>query len=251
MKKTFTLLLLASATFVSAQSIHIYYHKVDVTGQTIVIPAQKGNDAEADLALTNTTNAAISYTVSRTLQTPLDACAQVYFCTGLQCYGPDDGVTWTAPDTVEIKANQTLPDPNIPNTFGVAAHYGVCENSCSDLKVKYKVYKVNAGTNDTATVTINYSCTAGVEEENAFGSLSNAYPNPATSGFSVDYSMPVFTKSLIEVVDVLGKKVIEFPLQKSTGTAMINTSSLPSGVYFYTLIVGNQRTATKRLIISE
>lgn len=251
MKKTFTLLLLASATFASAQSIHIYYHKDDVTGKTIVVPAQKNKDIEADLSLTNTTNSLIKYTVSRTLQSNLDACSSVYFCTGLQCYGPDDSPTWVAPDTIEIKANQTLPDPNIPNTFGIAAHYGVCENSCSDLKVLYKVYKVDAGSKDTATVLIHYSCTAGVDEESALGTLSNAYPNPATSRFSVNYSMPVFSKSQIEVFDLYGKKVIEFPLQRSEGTAVVNTSGLASGVYFYRLMVGNQQAATKRLIISE
>lgn len=251
MKKTFTLLLLASATFASAQSIHIYYHKDDVTGKTIVVPAQKGKDIEADLSLTNTTNSLISYTVSRKLQTPLDACAMVYFCTGLQCYGPDDSPLWIAPDTIEIKPKQTLPDPNIPNTFGIAAHYAACENSCSDLKVLYKVYKVDAGSNDTATVLVHYSCTAGVDDETALGTLSNAYPNPATNSFSVDYAMPVFSKSQIELYDLYGKKVMEFPLQRSEGTATINTSSLAPGVYFYRLMVGTQQAATRRLVISE
>jgi hypothetical protein len=253
MKKTLTtILLFASATLAFGQSIHIKNHdtNADVTGQTITIKVDKGTKSALELALTNTTSNKLEYVVARTILNPPlpDTCGGLYFCTGVKCYGPVFDTQWESPDTSVLKPNETL--PNSDTTYGIAAHYDVCDNVCNNLTVLYTVYLANKKT-DYATVTIKYTCSTGIREEQALGSLSNAYPNPATSSFSVDYSMPVFTKSQIELYDLFGKKLIELPLQKNEGTAIINTSSLAPGVYFYTLMVGTQRAETKRLIISE
>lgn len=259
MKKTLTTaLLLTSATFSFGQSIHILYEQTDVTNKTITVPAMMDENVIAELSLQNTTGDKIDYQVNRTIKNPpLAACASLYFCTGVQCYGPSSAVTWTPNDAgSSIGPHAVLPDPNthpdsLP-TYGISAHYEVCPEECNDLQVLYRVYKTASGTSDTAFVTINYSCSTGITEENAtLGSLSNAYPNPANNSFTVNYSMPVFSKSEIVLYDLFGKKIMETPLTAKEGKITINTSSLAPGVYFYSLLVNNQTAKSKRLVISE
>lgn len=252
MKKTLTTILLVSATFAFGQSIHILHDNVDVTGKSISVPVHKDFEFVTELALKNTTSGNIDYQVNRTiLNPPLDDCSNILFCTGVQCYGPSNDITWTPADAGStINANETL--PNGPNTYGIAAHYNVCETACADLNVLYRVYKTTAGSKDTAYVTIKYTCSNGITEQNAtLGSLSDAYPNPAGANFSVNYAMTTFSKSEIAIYDLFGKKLMETQLPRAEGTITINTSSLTPGVYFYTLLVNNERAATKRLIISE
>jgi hypothetical protein len=253
MKKTLTsILLFASATLALGQSIHIKNHATgeDVTGKTIAIPVNKGTASILELALTNTTGNELKYIVKRVILNPpmSDNCGELYFCTGSKCYIHDPATEWESPDTIILQPYETLPNDTI--AYGIAAHYDVCPSACADLNVLYTVYLVDKST-DFATVTLKYTCSIGIYEESALGKLSNAYPNPASSSFSVDYSMPVFTKSQIEVYDLFGKKLMESSLQKNEGTAIINASSLTPGVYFYSLMVGNQRATTKRLVISE
>lgn len=252
MKKTLTsILLFASATIAFGQSIHILHDNVDVTAKEITVPVYKNNEFVTELALKNTTGGDVDYKVSRTiLNPPFDPCSYILYCTGIICYGPNNDITFSPPDISTIKANETL--PNGPNTYGIAAHYSVCETACADLNVLYRVYNTAAGSKDTATVKIKYTCTNGITEENpALGSLSNAYPNPTNNGFTVKYAMKTFSQSEIAVYDLFGKKVIETKLPKAEGTITINTSSLAPGVYYYSLVVNNQRATTKRLVISE
>lgn len=254
MKRTLTtVLLFASASLAFAQSIVIKNHKTheDVTGKTINVTVDKGDKSALELSITNKTDKNLEYLVSRTILNPpmSEDCGGLYFCTGIACYGPVADTHWESPDTSVLKPFQTLPDSD--TTYGIAAHYDVCPDACADLTVTYRVYLADNKA-DFSLVTIKYTCATGIREENAtLGTLSNAYPNPANSNFSVDFNMPSFARSQIEVCDLFGKKLIEFPLQKNAGTATINTSSLTPGIYFYTLMVGNQRAVTKRLIISE
>jgi hypothetical protein len=253
MKKTVTTALFSVITmFIFGQSIHILNDKTDVTNGTITVTVTKGMRSIIDLSIVNKTAARISYQVNRTiLNPPMDPCGGLYFCTGVQCYGPNTAVTWTPTDTgSSIGANATLPDG--PDTYGVAAHYDVCEDACAELQVKYRVYRTTAGTKDTAYVTIKYTCSSGIDENReSLGSLSNAYPNPASTEFSLNYKLNVSGKSEIVIYDIFGKKVQETMLPKNEGTICINTSLLTPGVYLYALLVNGQAAATKQLVITR
>ncbi len=261
MKKIFTTaLLFVSATCLFGQSIHILKDKVDVTNGIINIPVTKGDASVTELALENKTGVKVDYQVNRTILNPpmsADKCAGLYFCTGVQCYGPQKAINWTPKDAgSSIGAYATLPDPHPDTTqlptYGISAHYDICEDACADLYVLYRVYKTAAGSKDTAYVTIKYTCTNGIDEHASnLGSLSNAYPNPACTDFSLNYQMNVSGKGQIFLYDIFGKKVMETVLPKSEGTVIINTSSLTPGVYFYTMLINGQAVSTKQLVITR
>jgi hypothetical protein len=254
MKKIFTTAIFSVFTMlVFGQSIHILQDKTDVTNGIITVPVTKGLRSITDLSIVNKTATRFTYQVNRTILNPPmnDTCGGLYFCTGVQCYGPNPSTHWTPADTgSSIGANETLPSDS--GTYGVAAHYDVCADACADLYVLYRVYKTKAGTKDTAYVTIKYTCSNGIDENaGSLGSLSNAYPNPACTDFSLNYQVNVSGKSVLAIHDIFGKEIMETVLPKNEGTIRINTSSLAPGVYLYTLLINGQAAATKQLVITR
>lgn len=251
MKKTIVCtFLMLSSIVVFGQSIHIFDHNKDVTNTTVVVPIAKGENALADLSLLNTTAKDLNYQVNRTILNPPfdDACASLFFCTGTQCYSPNSSINWTGPYIDLIRANEKLPSDS--GTTGIAAHYDVCETTCADLKVLYRVYPTDGNAKDTAYVTIHYSCATSITEENtSLGSLSDAYPNPSSNGFSVNYTLSASGKNELVLYDLFGKKHMEISLERNQGSIHLNTTSLSAGVYFYSLIVNGQRAATKQVVI--
>ncbi|HET6226719.1 MAG TPA: T9SS type A sorting domain-containing protein [Bacteroidia bacterium] len=247
MKKVAQVFLLVVIPMISfGQSIHILHNNEDLTNKSITVPVYKDTDFTTEFSLQNTATDNGVYQVNRTILDPsIDDCSLLMFCTGTQCYPPSDKITWTPSDKgFTIYANTTLPDY-------LLAHYTICETACKDLNVLYRVYRTASGTKDTAYLTIKYSCIVGIEEERELVKLSDAYPNPATSDFSVNYFFNTPAQAYIELTDALCRKIIEKPLIKNETLININTSQLSPGVYFYTLIIDNKRIKTKRLIINE
>jgi hypothetical protein len=249
MKRIFTLILaVTSLTAAFGQSIKIFKGTDDVTNKTITLPVSAYMTAETFLSLVNTTSSKINYNISRTINNGAmvdDSCAELSFCTGATCYPPHSDIYWAAPNPGTIDGYQTLKD-----AAGVTAHYTTCPDHCRDLYVTYNVYKTDAGSKDTAKVTIQYTCTTGIHEEKAASAfISDAYPNPVSTDFSVSYHMNSFANSQITITDILGKRVKEVKLTEKEGTVTINTTQLREGIYFYSLIVNNQVTATKKIVI--
>jgi|SRR3954463_14708830 hypothetical protein len=253
MKKTFTTItLIFAAITMVGQSLHLFSNKSDVTNGIITVPVVPGQSAETQLSILNTTNDSIHYQVNRTILNPPindDSCTALYFCAGITCYSPNTAITWT-PKTapISIKAHGSMPDGN--GTYGVFAHYDICEDACNDLYIRYRIYNTAANTSDTAFVEIRYTCSNGIETHSKKeGSISDAYPNPSSTTFSINYQMKESSKGQLIMRDIIGKEVQSINLVDREGRININTSQLPAGIYFYSLLVGNTTVATKKVII--
>lgn len=86
--------------------------------------------------------------------------------------------------------------------------------------------------------------------ENTF-LLNQNTPNPAQDITTINYSLTSNSLVSFSIIDISGKKVITLiEGAKSAGahSIKINTSSLPSGAYFYTISV-NGNEATRKMII--
>ena len=80
----------------------------------------------------------------------------------------------------------------------------------------------------------------------------NNYPNPATVSTKIQYSVVENGQVTVRVYDVVGKEVSTLVNEnKSKGTYELNynTSTLQSGLYFYTMTVNNKLIATQKLIV--
>lgn len=90
----------------------------------------------------------------------------------------------------------------------------------------------------------------GIENLADRASLSSAYPNPASTEASFNYSVEEGVSAYILVRNVLGATVKEIQVTGS-GVARISTLDLSEGVYFYSMVVNGKTQSTRKLVVSH
>ena len=144
------------------------------------------------------------------------------------------------------------------------------DNHAADLKLTYDpkgieenasaVYKVyqdndsdgeNDDPNNDIIFTIKYvykSTGAGVDELKMNENLL-AYPNPANSNVNILFNTS--EKAEIVLYNIVGEKVRSYTVTPESHKINIETSNLPVGTYFYSMVSDTKITATKRLVIKR
>jgi len=82
--------------------------------------------------------------------------------------------------------------------------------------------------------------------------LGQNVPNPARDNTKIEYTLKNSANVTIDVYDITGKKVMSMVEgKKSAGThnAVINTSKIDNGVYYYTLTADNVKLSKKMTVI--
>ena len=78
-------------------------------------------------------------------------------------------------------------------------------------------------------------------------SLSVPRPNPATTQCVIAYKLADVNGKIV-LSDSRGAVLNEISLKEKTGEILLNTSNLSPGVYFYTLVSGERKLITRKLI---
>ncbi|MDO9154871.1 MAG: C10 family peptidase [Paludibacter sp.] len=80
--------------------------------------------------------------------------------------------------------------------------------------------------------------------------LSQNTPNPFDNESTIEYFVPESAKdSRIIIVDIFGRTVRNLFINKNDNQIRISNGMLIKGIYFYTLIVDNQKIETRKMII--
>jgi hypothetical protein len=82
--------------------------------------------------------------------------------------------------------------------------------------------------------------------------LDQNYPNPFNPGTAISYQLSAVSVVTLKVYDVLGKEVGTLAnevQQPGVHSLRWDGSSFPSGVYFYSLMAGNNFSTKKMLLI--
>ncbi|MCU7490909.1 MAG: T9SS type A sorting domain-containing protein [Ignavibacteria bacterium] len=83
-------------------------------------------------------------------------------------------------------------------------------------------------------------------------SLSQNYPNPFNPSTTINYSIPESRMVTLKVYDMLGKEVSTLLNEYKTAgnhSVQFNASSLPSGIYIYTIQAGAFRDSKKLMLL--
>lgn len=243
MKKTLLsfvigLLLLSSA---QAQSLVIKDKTgIDVTGQTIDFLCSPGvGFGSIMLDVYNVAAAAKNVKVRRFDQSLVEG-SDISICWA-SCY--PSFVTET-PDPITIDAATFSPN------FTGDVTYGAIQGTSSTLFVFFDMDNQT----DSSFVRVNFIIGTLGQNENPINitSLSNAYPNPAVSYVNFDYKVPATAKNAsIRINNLLGTTMQEIALNKSEGKARMDISNLNNGVYFYSLMINNSTTTTRKFIVKR
>lgn len=158
----------------------------------------------------------------------------IAFCIGDQCVSDTSAVyALNAGDVVTESDERAFHMNFLPFSEGTTLVKITFENlsaSASDLSVFYiKYISDGVGVNDHAVTTLN------------------AYPNPATTGVTIEYAGA--QENAVVVLQNLTGAVVAKQNVGTSGKTYINTSSLKAGVYFYGIQENGRMTNVKKLVV--
>ena len=120
------------------------------------------------------------------------------------------------------------------------------DKNLKDGKYSYRLKQIDFD----GTSTFSNIVSVGVNTVKSFALYQN-FPNPFNPATTISWQSPVGSRQTLKVYNVLGKEVaVLINEYKPAGKYQIefNSSSLPSGVYFYRLQAGNF-TQIKRMVL--
>lgn len=166
------------------------------------------------------------------------SCLDDQVCTDESCYTPfGGGLVFNAPETAEI-----LPGDSTYFKVGASA----TENCCGIFRY---YLRTGLGTlHDSIEVKYRIGdadCFLNVEKEEKIE--ISAFPNPANDVFNVNLTNVSGGNHAVQLFNVVGERVSVQNLVSGQNT--IDVTALPSGVYFYTVLEGNETIETKKLVI--
>lgn len=174
--------------------------------------------------------------------------ATAYFCFGSTCYGAG---TFTAGSTVVLTPGQKISD--LAGTYPLSVDFDESPTTQGYSYIKYVIYDIN-NYSDSAGVAWKYNQALGVKNvADVLESVSNVYPNPSHENASVAITLKSDADVKVQVYNSLGALVYNGANQKFTPgkhNIAINCSDLNSGLYFVSVLAGENKI-TKRLIVNK
>jgi hypothetical protein len=166
------------------------------------------------------------------------------FCFAGRCYAPD---VFDAPDKMTLAAGSTS---NQSECYAQFYPGGVIGSST----LKYEFFSDDESF-ETVYVEVTFTATAPTSIPSlpfADVVFSDPYPNPARGHTTIDYQLTPEVKSARIILRSLTGQVVQtFPLNTNANSIRIDTSSLNSGMYFYSIELNNQVFLSKRLIVGR
>lgn len=169
-----------------------------------------------------------------------------YFCWDL-CYGTTGSQSI---NPITLAPGDTL---NRPGT--IEEQYVMFQPGNIDGYSRTTMRIVNvADANDFVDVVFEFSVGGATnsitDAELAAKSLSNPYPNPVRNSFSVDYELPTGNSGTLRLYNLIGNEISRQPLSMREGTATMEVSALPRGVYFLHLMSDGNAISSRRVILN-
>ena len=87
------------------------------------------------------------------------------------------------------------------------------------------------------------SFTSGMDQQTRDDIIRNIYPNPATDKVNIELNIPSSENVTISLINNLGQQIQVSNMGNISGAQNIslNTSKLPKGIYFVSVIIGNKK----------
>lgn len=238
MKYTLLSFLLAGSMSVSAQfSLQLLdASNNDVTNGSMTVVQDVNEMSSTQVKMRNSGTSPINVMVMREEEN-FPAGYTNSFCFGVNCY----------PTTVSSSPQaETLAAGAINGTF--KADITSNDNSGS-WSIKYTFFLESNPAEKVSVVFNGTTNSVSVEENKIKEEKFYAFPNPASENVNIKFDVVNASGSKIVFTDLTGKIVREIVLQKDADILNVNLEGFKNGIYFYSLVEGNQRKYTKKLIV--
>ncbi|MBN1338117.1 MAG: T9SS type A sorting domain-containing protein [Bacteroidales bacterium] len=206
---------------------------------TVVVGGPPDEELKAKVFVTNNSLDTVNIIVRRIVNYAVPGSVN-QFCWGL-CYPP--GVNQS---TVVVPI-----DPGAVNNTDFEGDYNPGGNS-GVSRITYVFINADDSTDFTA-LTINFDIEVTGVSESILSSLalSDAYPNPADDYVNFNYSIKPDYKITLAIFNLLGSKVMEKDLDVYKSKVSFYTGGLDEGIYFYSVMAGNDILKTQKLIVKH
>jgi hypothetical protein len=104
---------------------------------------------------------------------------------------------------------------------------------------------------DTSAVWVKTLCTNVGVNSPQVDALFELWPNPSNSVVTVHYPLHASGKQKVLVHDVLGRLLMQIDLETNSPSQLVNVSSLPQGIYFFTLIQNSSRISSIKFVKNQ
>ena len=237
-KSILTLMLMTVMGFVSAQTIQFELNGTVFTdGETIVCNTEEYGEFLQEMQIHNLTSSDLAIVIEKEVIEPLEGVMD-YFCWG-NCY--DATVFVSRP--VELAAGET----SAPGALSFHAMFE--EDVFGYVLVKYYAYDNNYPDDRISIIVKFHKSGVGVSDNSRPMTMSQAYPNPASSVVHFDYS---FDGNLTAVVyNLLGQEVLREELNANDGQMNLSVANLNDGIYFCTMMVNGYAWTTQKFVVKK
>ena len=101
----------------------------------------------------------------------------------------------------------------------------------------------------TPVVRLNFDPTLSINENSAFATVGNIFPNPTSGEATINYSLVNAAKVDVKVVDITGKTIYTSTVAQNAGANKVtfDATTFTSGVYYVTVATEGS-TVTKKMI---
>lgn len=231
---------LGLSSLINAQSLQLLDVSNNPIGANFTFWDSGANLAETKFHVkNNSSNTVTFYCKVYEISNPNNTDLQV--CFGTQCFVANAG---TSAGQVFMQASASANGGIYPDLKVAPFSFGWANGDSAVWKVT--VYDANNPNDSVSTISTWKTTPASIDEIK--GKISfELYPNPAQNVINITYNTAVTQSVKVEFFDMLGKLIMSKNINKSI-TSM-DVSGLKSGVYFYTIKVGNETIETKKLII--
>ncbi len=230
------------AAFIFAQNLSLSHEGTVLEPNEVIKIHGEANNTEMiiELDVTNNGSVALDVLVKKVENYIIDGSENTFCWAGL-CFAP---FVYVSPYSVNIGAGVT-------HTDDFSGHYNPLSNE-GESSISYVFFDAN-NINDSIMVTVLFTTLTSGFGENIVAdySISNPYPNPASSFVKFDYDFSVLGNTSMKIYSLVGSLVREIKLTNNSGTLQVNTGNLEEGFYFYKLANGSNELKTGKFVVQH
>lgn len=240
-KSLFTLILLALAGFVSAQTLQFEWEgHVYEEGEIVECTNDEYGVGEyiQHMQLKNLASDSVHVIVEKEIIEDLEGTMN-FFCWG-SCFSPN---IFVSPHPVTIEANSVTSDGAL--SFHVMFDDGIF----GKVQMRYLAYSEENPDEIISIMVVFNKSGESVADHSHTMTMGKAYPNPASSLVHFDYN---FDGNLSAVVyNLLGQEVLHQDLNANSGQMTLSVADLQEGIYFCTMMVNGRACATEKFVVKK
>ncbi|MBO7444935.1 MAG: T9SS type A sorting domain-containing protein [Bacteroidales bacterium] len=236
MRNLFTILFCLFALALGAQPLTLKYENATLPNNaTIYVQPTIGVTTNTYVEFFNNTQEDVYFRVRKQVLTDADP-SSITFCVGGTCY------TGNTSQELFLDAESFWDLTDEANVF----HASFSPQNDATQRVRFTI--VNADdASDTICFTINYTPTTGVQEFASVSKLS-AYPNPATSSVTLEYSLDNVSNAYVVIRNLTGMEVYR-GVASGSGKSVVDLTGVKAGIYFYGIESDGRMLSSKKLLV--